>query len=325
VKRVGRRVPGLRAAVRTFVPAPSPAEPRRRAPDPKLVSPVTREDLHPLPSGWVAGGPAFVGVGAPKCGTSWWYTLIEDHPAVVPNRVRGRQHKELFYFVHYMTRELPADQAELYREMFAAPPGAIAGEFTTTYLAHPCALEHLAATAPDTRVIAILRNPIDRWLSHLNHFDRNRAAMLEALDPERAQILRTFSFLSEGALHSLYGVGLARLNELFPPERVLVLQYERCVAAPEAELARTYRFLGLDERHVPDRIRQSVNAAPSRGSGVDPAVRRRIASYFRDDVRRTFEMVSDLDRSLWPDFAEDETGAGRSSGGDSALRVEDPA
>ena len=54
-----------------------------------------------------------------------------------------------------------------------------------------------------------------------------------------------------------YDDALRRWIAYFPPEQILVLQYERCVADPTGQLARTYRFLGL-EPFVPDMLGNRV-------------------------------------------------------------------
>ena len=108
--------------------------------------------------------------------------------------------------------------------------------------------------------------------------------------------------------HSLYGVGLARLFDYFDHGRVLVLQYERSVRSPQEELARTFRFLGFDDRfraknyHDPIKRGDYVIAKP------DVDERRRLTAYFQTDVQRVFALCPELDPSLWPDFAPSSSG-----------------
>jgi hypothetical protein len=49
--------------------------------------PFSLDELKPLPEGWRVGEPDFVGVAAVKAGTSWWYSLLLDHPQIVENRL----------------------------------------------------------------------------------------------------------------------------------------------------------------------------------------------------------------------------------------------
>ncbi len=130
----------------------------------KFVSnPFTADDLAPAPvHGWRIGKPPdYVGIGSPKAGTTWWHTLLLDHPQVVTNRVKR---KELHYFVHFQHSEMTPAQVEVYQQTFPVPPGATCGEFSPTYLAYPHCIEHLAVAAPEAKIIVILRNPVDRFI-----------------------------------------------------------------------------------------------------------------------------------------------------------------
>ena len=58
-----------------------------------------REPALPLeipecPEGWTTGPPDYVGIGAQRCGTSWWYAAMRRHPAIE----RSPLGKEVHYF-----------------------------------------------------------------------------------------------------------------------------------------------------------------------------------------------------------------------------------
>jgi hypothetical protein len=98
-----------------------------------------------------------------------------------------------------------------------------------------------------------------------------------------------------------------------------VLQFERCVADPGREYARTLRFLGVDDGFRPERLRASAleRAKRALGRGEPPdlgAPSRRRAELWADlkeplvrdlepDVLELRALVPELDLSLWPDFA----------------------
>jgi hypothetical protein len=282
---------------------------RRHPPGPggnkkKMLRPLGLADLHDLPHGWQITGPAFIGVGAPKCGTSWWYNLILEHPQITANRVRIPKNKELHYFVHFQSKPLDEQQLETYRQMFAAPPGAICGEFSTSYLSYPNTLEQVAQAAPQAKILVMLRNPIDRLLSHLNHMHIARAYWFKGLNADQARLFKQYPLYSEAALYSLYAVGLRRLFRYYAPEQVLILQYERCVRETESELRRTYRFLGLDETFVPDNLNREVNVKEYVLPRFTPEERARLSAYFADDVAETLALCPALNADLWPDFAQ---------------------
>jgi len=56
-----------------------------------------------LPRGWTTGPPDFVGVGAQRSGTSWWFNLISNHPKV---KTTERSHKEKHFFGTLFVRSL---------------------------------------------------------------------------------------------------------------------------------------------------------------------------------------------------------------------------
>ena len=147
-----------------------------------MSAPFASRQLAPRGENWVSQGPGFVGVGAPKSGTSWWYNLLLQHPRVVQNRLGA---KELAYFYHFGFNGPSREQAETYRRAFDCPRQTMSGEWSPSYLFFPCALEFLADTVPEARVLIILRNPIDRLFSHVNQFHQTHVRRFEEEIPRR--------------------------------------------------------------------------------------------------------------------------------------------
>lgn len=268
----------------------------------QMVRPIGLSDLHAAPPGWLVTGPAFVGVGAPKCGTTWWHSLLLAHPQVVPNRGNFPGAKELHYFPHFQSKPMSTAERTLYHQFFAAPPGAISGEFSTSYLAYPNCIEHMAQAEPDAQILVMLRSPIDRLRSHLNHMRANRAKWFEGLNATWVKLFNHYPIYAEAAIHSLYAVGLRRLFRCYDRSQVLVLQYERCRQDPAGELARTYRFLGLDDSYVPAEIQREVNVVPSVLPRYTAEERQLLTAYFADDVAQTVALCPEIDLDLWNDF-----------------------
>jgi len=268
----------------------------------QMIRPIGISDLHDVPPGWLVTGPAFIGVGTPKSGTTWWHSLLLAHPQLVPNRGNFPGSKELHYFVHFQSKPLsPADRA-LYHQFFAAPPGAISGEFSTSYLAYPNCIEQVAHAEPEAKILVVLRNPIDRMLSHLNQMRVKRAKWFEGLDATQTKLFNHYPIYCEAAIHSLYAPGLRRLFRYYDHSQVLVLQYERCCQDPAGELARTYRFLGLDDGYIPSDLQQRVNATPYVLPPYTAEERQQLTAYFADDVAQTVALCPDIDLGLWADF-----------------------
>ena len=233
--------------------------------------------------GEVTGPPDFVGVGAQKAGTSWWYELIVDHPDVFE---RPDLPKERQYLAHLSTQPFGPDEVARYHGWFPRTPGSLTGEWSPDYLAYPWVAPLLAQAAPDAKVLVLLRDPVDRFRSGLTFRQRMGAP-------------RTEETVADAVRQGFYARWLSRLLEFVPREQVLVQQYERCREDPETELARTYAFLGLDPFR-PAELRREVNVSGGAKVELSDDARARLAEVYRDDLSRLPELVPDLDLGLWP-------------------------
>ena len=243
-----------------------------------------------LGPGQLAGPPDFVGVGVQKAGTSWWYALIVDHPDVFD---RADLPKERHYLSRFCTEPFGPEQIERYHGWFPRNPGTITGEWTPDYLPYPWVPPLLARAAPDAHVLVLLRDPIERFRSGLTF------RLLQGA-PDTA------ATAADAVRQGRYATHLRRLFASIPPERVLVQQYEACRAEPMAELARTYRFLGLPA-FEPDQVRREVNVSGGEKVGMDADARARLIELYTPEVEELATLVPTLDLSLWPNFS----GAGR--------------
>ena len=225
-----------------------------------------------------------MGVGAQRCGTTWWYDLVASHPGIH----RGAA-KELHFFHRYSQRRFTADDADLYARYFPRPADTRAGEWSPGYLAHFWAPPCLRQAAPDTRVLVLLRDPVERYVSGVGLQGETR---------------RSGAASASAAFRlGLYGSQLEHLFRYFPPEQVLVLQFEHCVKDPAAEIARTYGFLGLDAAYTPADLSRPRNAARVAKPTTDDDHRQWLVQSYEPEVARVAELVPSLDLALWANFA----------------------
>jgi len=241
----------------------------------------------PLAPGEAAGPPDFVGIGVQKAGTTWWHGLVMSHPGVWS---RPDIHKERHVLSRYGNAPFGPDDVARYYGWFPRGAGTITGEWTPDYVAYPWVPEILARAAPDARLLVLVRDPIERFRSGLAHLLREGA-------PRRA------ATTAEAVERGFYHRALVPWWERFGKDRVLVLQYERCVADPAGNLAATYRFLGLDPGHRPATLQRPVSVTGDAKIALDPEVRRRLADLYADDVSNLAAAVEGLDLRLWADFA----------------------
>ena len=255
------------------------------------------DQLPPLPEvppGWTVGAPDFVIIGAQKSGTTWWQGLVEEHPAVV--RPSG-QRRELHYFDHFWDRWPTADQLERYHRYFPRPKGSLVGEKTPGYLYQPWVAPMLAEAAPDAKLIAVLRDPVERYASGLGLLKRAGAIKGEI---GAGEIGMREHRITEAMERGRYASQLEWYLVRYPREQLLLLQYEACVADPQGQLDRTFEFLGLPAHAAStDEVTRTRKKSDSRPS-VPTEMRAFLASYYAADIERLRQLMPDLDLGLWP-------------------------
>jgi hypothetical protein len=107
--------------------------------------------------------PDFLLVGGAKCGTTSFAAYFPAHPQVAPWMVKEP---------NYWSWRRP--NTEQYQSLFCnlrtpstpGPGQQIAGDYSTSYLLHPLVPRRVRASLPEIKIVAMLRNPIDRSYSH---------------------------------------------------------------------------------------------------------------------------------------------------------------
>ena len=238
------------------------------------------------PTGWHVAAPDYVGVGAQKAGTSWWDSMIHQHPDVY--RV-GRLPKELHFFDRCWEQPFEDADRERYARYFPRPDGGIAGEWTPGYLIDFWTPELIARAAPKARVMVLLRDPIERLRSGLTH---QQATSRKPLNDRDIQ----------GAFQrGLYAPQLRRVLAAFPREQVFVGQYEACRADARAELARTYAFLDLRPFEPAEAVFGSeVNPTTREKLTLSPVLHKALLDGYASDLEQVSKLLPELDLSMWP-------------------------
>lgn len=258
---------------------------------------------HPeCPPGWRTGAPDFVIFGAQKSGTTWWFRLIEQHPGVVQPR---NQRPELHFFDRLWSEPLTDEHIERYHRYFPRPDGKLIGEKTPEYMNCAWVPPMVKAAAPDARAIVLLRDPIERYISGLSHMDRG--GLVEEADDEG--LVRVFGdrvrVVTDAIERGMYATQVEWLLQYWPPDRLLVMQYEACAADAPRMLGRTFEFLGLPPHELPpEEVARPRNKAKLEKVAVPDFHIDVLKGYYRPEVERLRELVPDFDARLWPHFAD---------------------
>jgi hypothetical protein len=239
--------------------------------------------------------PDFVIIGAQRSGTTSLYDYLLRHPQVIP----AHKKEVHFYDLHH------ARGVEWYRANFPLRwqmrDGRITGEATPNYLVYPQAAERLHAVTPNAKLIALLRNPVDRahsaWRlrsmegSETASFEEALAREMEQADtdvsdmrdPRKVGRFLRFLYLAK----SRYPEQLERWWSLFARDQMLIVQSEELFTHPDKALGAIADFLAI-ERWQPDSFRTVNEAKPA---PIDAALRARLVEYFAPHNARLEAMV----------------------------------
>jgi hypothetical protein len=243
------------------------------------------------PPGWQTGPPDFVGVGAQRCGTTRWFRLIASHPEVASSPAD----KELHFFDRFYGGGFGEADVSAYHAYFPRPAGAKAGEWTPLYGSSAWVPRLLARAAPDARLLMLLRDPVERFVSALQHNTR--------LSHEQGMPLSRLAPV-EAFRRGLYHAEIEALSPYFDRSQLLVLQYERCAREPLEQLRRTFEFIGLDDTGFsPSGLDANPNPQSSKPK-LDAETRNSYARAYREDVEALACAFPEIDLGLWPNFAD---------------------
>ena len=216
----------------------------------------------------------FLGIGAPKAGTTSLHEYLRTHPELFLPEVK----EQPFFTVDRAYEEGWDSFARV--AFHGAPPGRRYGKITPHYMGGPVAWSDATAAAaggeaasavtarriaeqfPDVKLIAMLRDPVERaissyWQTTVLGDDARSLddALAEELTPEALEAARARP--ADGHQHVVageYGRILADYLRLFPREQLFVGSMAVLEREPLELLRGVYRFLGVDDSHVPPNL-----------------------------------------------------------------------
>ncbi len=190
----------------------------------------------------------FIGIGAPKCGTTWLSAQLDSHP-----QIGFAPAKEVYYFADTILRRLAGKELNCfargegwYHEQFPAMTGAVTtrGEFCPAYLYSEEAAARIAAYRPDLKLLLCLRPPVEMIYSWYWY---NRNAVVASLPATFAEMMEN-PFLRDLGCFARH---LRPYLERFPAENILVIPFDTIRSAPERVRSRVYEFLQVATDFTP--------------------------------------------------------------------------
>jgi hypothetical protein len=219
--------------------------------------------------------PDFFVLGEMRSGTSSLHSYLQEHPQILRPFI-----KEVHFFDRRYTKGIawyrahfPTRTAILWHALRHGR--ALTYEATPDYLSYPDVARRLWKVRPGAKLIALLRNPVDRAYSHYqfnvriqrerHSFSKAIRKEAERLEGEREKVLSDESYLSQRlrrytyASRGTYVDSLLAYERYFPRDQMLVIKSEDLFDRTQDTYQQILDFLGL--RYWTLRNPVSVNTA----------------------------------------------------------------
>lgn len=200
--------------------------------------------------------PNFLIIGGMRCGTTSLASYLRSHSQAfvsIPKEIR------------FFDRRFDLG-VDWYAGHFAASGGAIAiGEASPGYMYSEGALQNMSSIIPGARLVAIIRNPVDRAYSHYWHRRARGVETLSfsgALAAEASRLVSgdrrqryDFSYFDRGR----YLDQLQTVCRYFPRSSLLILLTEDLAHHPNETYRDLCTFLGIEPEPPPARGATEAN------------------------------------------------------------------
>ena len=226
-------------------------------------------------------------IGTQKGGTTSLNYYLSEHPNIMSSMI-----KEMPFWSNQVHRGL-----EWYFSHFPPiPPNyhCLVGEATPINFNSPEVAENLVKFFPNVKLILLLRNPIDRAVSHYYHwlslkwelssFEEAIQREIHQLEDQKTDFWTRLhdpnfqGYLAKG----LYIHFLEKWIKVFPREQFLILSSEEFYANPDQGTTKVLNFLGLPEYHLLNYHQYNTRPYPP----ISESTRRLLNDYFQPDNQK---------------------------------------
>lgn len=240
--------------------------------------------------------PHFMILGTQKGGTNSLYQYLCQHPQILP-----ATQKEIHFFTLYYQKGI-----DWYRSQFPSTADGnllLTGEGTPYYLFHPCVPQRVYHHFPNLKFIVLLRNPINRAISHYYwevNLGYEMLSLKDALlqEPERLRgetekLLADETYYSHNHQHYSYlsrGIYVEQLQNwmnVFPREQFLIVQSEDLASQSPKTLNQVFEFLDLPPYQLTNYKKYNVGDYPN----VSLDIRQYLAEYFLPYNDKLIELI----------------------------------
>ncbi|NJB71506.1 hypothetical protein GGR42_001968 [Saonia flava] len=197
----------------------------------------------------------FLLIGAQKCATTWIYHCLNEHPELYV----GGGKNETYYFGGKTFDQKGLDwfeglfsDASTYQKL---------GSASVDYIWDVASIELARKQYPDIKIIAALRNPVERtisaffWLMRKNIIEDGSLedGIRKAIDDYKSG---SDTIYSELIRRSLYTDAIIELHENFEKDNIRLILFDDIQNTPKTVLHGIYSFLGVSPGYMPSSLKR---------------------------------------------------------------------
>jgi len=257
--------------------------------------------------------PSFIGIGPPKSGSTALFHFLMQSNEVYMSKIKNpkffycnwKQNPEQFAtgrtYEQYIKREItggsPIVEFSEYQELFKDSNGRMSGEISPGYLLYKESPKLIYDYNPEIKLIAVLRNPVDRFFSHYNFFIQKKLetrSIEEVIKQENIMedVYFNDKFLENRPItyirNGLYFKNLSRYFELFPAQNIKIILYDNFRQNPQEVLNEICEFLEISKFELED-IKEHNVTMISNNQSIDSVVNAishlKIKKYLPDSLK----------------------------------------
>lgn len=221
--------------------------------------------------------PNLLCLGTQKGGTSTLNHMLRLHEKLfLPAK------KEIHYFTENWNKSLGWYEKHYENKL----ENQIGVDITPYYLFHPKAARRIKRTIPNVKMIILLRNPVERTISHYFHACRMGYEILPieiALKEEEKRINENYIFSHQKHSYigrSKYIEQIDRFEKLFAKENILVMKSEELFSQPNRIWKKVEAFMNISKQDFPKSIKRA-NSGNGESTSVSEKTRRELNRIFR--------------------------------------------
>ena len=249
--------------------------------------------------------PDFIIIGAQRSGTTTLFNHLTEHPEIADGWRKDTQ-----FFTYHFDKGLrwyrgnyPLRITRRVVTTLRQRP-YLTGEGTGYYLFHPGVPQRVFDALPQVKLIAMLRNPVTRAISHYHHevrlgnedlpIDQAMDAEPERLKKELEKVNADPAYYSHHHHHHTYLMRGLYLDHIkawrayYPAEQMFIFRSEELFAEPERVFPKILTFLGVSPSWAPREFRQYNIGGYAQ---TDEALVRRLHAYFEPHNRRLYDYL----------------------------------